>query len=101
MEFIFIYVACPQVRVCPRHGLSIGRIGSGGILFIGGCRRMCHGVMLCRGVKLYLCGRCPARLAFTYPAGLCRRNVCYVCVRILRQCLVCCIVRSGLNYHAM
>lgn len=41
MEFIFIYVACPQVCVCPRHGLSIGRTGSGGILFLGVCSEEC------------------------------------------------------------
>lgn len=82
MEFIFIYVACPQVRVCPRHGLSIGRIGSAGILFMGGWRRMCHRVMLFRGAKSYLCGRCPARLAFTSPAGfLYMSEECVFCLR--------------------
>lgn len=56
MEFIFIYVVCLQVCVCPRHGLSIRRTGSGGILFLGGSSEEC---------KLCLWGRCPARLVFT------------------------------------
>lgn len=91
MEFIFIFVACPQVCVCPRHGLSIRRIGSAGILFMGGCRRMCHRVMLFRGVKSYLCGRCPARLAFTSPAGV-LYNVseeCVFCLHANSQAMSC------------
>lgn len=74
MEFIFIYVGCPLVHVCPRHGLSISRIGLGGILFSR--EGVGRNVMLFTGVKLYLCGRCLVRLVFAYPAGLCMLEDC-------------------------
>ncbi len=102
MEFIFIYVACPQV--CVSQTWIIDREDRFWWNYFPGRVqwRMCHGVMLFRGVKSCLCGRCLGRLVFTLPIALCicRRNVFSVCVQIPRRRLVCFIVPGGLNYSA-